>query len=292
MWLLALGALAWWALASWADDGEVAVAGDGEVDTAVTVAQATTTSGLRLHLMTPLHLVAEHRSPVRVALTDAEGRALDDDTRLVVYAAVRAPDDGPAPVVVEGPPARPMSAGELAVTPLRLLPAGEAACGQVVAELRVRVALVDDQPSDVEQVRELVGPDCDGPDVVPAPDTVNLQRPVWALDAGWHDDLDRLTDPPVRRERQPRRAPAPEPSPSDPEPSDPEPSDPEPSDPQPTDPGPTDPEPTAPDPGPTEPSPGPSGPDPGPSDPAPDPEPDPQPTEPKPSPPDPPAADE
>ncbi|WP_130651050.1 hypothetical protein [Egicoccus halophilus] len=154
-----LGAATVWVAATWVTEPPGIAAAPATTEAATGGANEAT---LRLHVTPPRYLVAGHPSPVGLALTDTDGRPLPADTRLVVSAELVGIGNAPVPVVLDAPPAWPVTAGELVSSPLRLLPTAEPACDTVVAQLRVRVTPVEERVREAETVRDLRGPVCDG----------------------------------------------------------------------------------------------------------------------------------
>jgi hypothetical protein len=226
-------------------------------------------AALRVHLSPPRHLVPGHRQTVGISVGAGDGVTLDGTTSLVISATLDPLTDDASGVVLVGRNTWVTTVGGLYRQPLALLTLGDPPCGRPVADLVVRVRAPGElAPAEVS--RTLHGPRCDGPEVVAAPDSVNLDVPV-RYSPDWRAVVDRLLDPtipaPTVRRATPRRAaPAPTTSPEPTEEPEPEPTE----DPEP--------EPT-PEPKP-EPKPEPS-PEP---EPAPSPKPSPTPTEPSPSP--------
>jgi hypothetical protein len=228
---------------------------------------------LRVALMAPRALVPGHTQSVTVAVSSGDGAPLDRDASLVLSAALRAPADEESGVVLVGRSTWSTTVGELYREPIRVLALGDLACGERAAELLVRVRAAGDGPP-VDATRTLHGPPCDGPEVVAAPASVNLDVPV-RHGPNWREIVDRLLDPttpaPTTRRSPPRRAaPAPSSTPTQ-EPTE-EPS--EEPEPEPTETEEPEPEPKP------EPKPEPSEPKP-----TPEPEPSPPPSEPAPEPP-------
>jgi hypothetical protein len=233
---------------------------DGDVD----AVESTTEEfpHLRVHLTVPLHLVPGHVQTVAVAVSEGDGTPKDPDDDLVLSATLHPTSDDDGDVVLLGESTWSITVGGLAQAPIRVLALGDPSCDAPIAELTIRVRPVDAEA--VEVTRTLHGPPCDGPEVVAAPESVNLDVPV-PYGPDWRTVVAQLLDPtlapaprsqpaPSRAAPAPTRprAPAPterpteEPSedPAPPEPApEPEP-EPEPK-PEPT-PSPTEPEPTEP----------------------------------------------
>jgi hypothetical protein len=171
---------------------------------------------LRVSLIAPRSLVPGHPQSVAVSVTRGDGEPLPADASLVLSAALRSdPLAEAGGVVLVGRSTWTTSAGALHRDPIRLVALGEVACGRPVAELLVRVRAAGDGPP-VDATRPLHGPPCDGPEVVAAPASVNLDVPV-RYGPNWRELVDRLLDPSApapRAPRAPRRAPAPSSTPS------------------------------------------------------------------------------
>jgi hypothetical protein len=246
------------------------VAGAGEARSAPAVDEEA--PHLRVHLSAPRHLVPGHQQSVALAVTAGDGATLDAGTTLVISAVLEAQGSERGGVVLTGRNTWTTSAGQLHRVPIKLLTLGEPACGRPAAELVVRVRAAGDGPA-VDATRTLYGPACDGPEVVAAPGSVNLDVPV-RYGPEWREVVDRLLNPeahaPVRR-ATPRRTPAPTAAPEPTEEPEPEPTETEEPEPEPAET-----EKPAPKPSPK--------PSPTPTEPEPSPTPKPEPTEPKPSP--------
>jgi hypothetical protein len=203
----------------WSSSGGAAtiIAGPEDVRGAVTPADAPEEAPqLRVSLTAPRALVPGHPQSVAVSVTGGDGEPLPADTDLVLSAALRSdPLAEAGGVVLVGRSTWTTSAGALYRQPIRLVALGEVACGRPVAELLVRVRAAGDGPP-VDATRALHGPPCDGPEVVAAPASVNLDVPV-RHGPNWRELVDRLLDPTApapRATRAPRRAPAPSSTPT------------------------------------------------------------------------------
>jgi hypothetical protein len=140
---------------------------------------------------------------VAIAVSRGDGEPLPADASLVLSAALRSdPLAEAGGVVLVGRSTWTTSAGELYREPIRLVALGEVACGRPVAELLVRVRAAGDGPP-VDATRTLHGPPCDGPEVVTAPASVNLDVPV-RHGPNWREIVDRLLDPSAPAPRAPR----------------------------------------------------------------------------------------
>jgi hypothetical protein len=247
------------------------VAGPEGVRGAIAPDEPDEVAHLRVSLTAPRALVPGHPQSVAIAVSQGDGEPLPADASLVLSAALRSdPLAEAGGVVLVGRSTWTTSAGALYREPIRLVALGEVACGRPVAELVVRVRAAGDG-APVDATRTLHGPRCDGPEVVAAPASVNLDVPV-RHGPNWREIVDRLLDPSApapRAPRAPRRAPAPtstpteepteEPAEEDPEPEptrepEPEPTETEEPEPKPS-PKPSPSSPPTPTPSPTEPAP-------------------------------------
>jgi hypothetical protein len=148
---------------------------------------------LRVHLTVPRHVVPGHEQSVAVAVSKGDGGLLDPDADLLVSAVLRSSSQEDAGVVLLGETTWSTTVRALARQPIRLMALGEPRCGAPAAELTVRVRTVGEDAA-VEVSRTIDGPPCDGPEVVAAPASVNLDVPVrYASD--WRETVERLLDP-------------------------------------------------------------------------------------------------
>jgi hypothetical protein len=193
------------------------VAGPEGVRGAIATDEPDEVAHLRVSLTAPRSLVPGHPQSVAVAVTRGDGEPLPADASLVLSAGLRSdPLAEAGGVVLVGRSTWTTSAGALYRDPIRLVALGEIACGRPVAELLVRVRAAGDGPP-VDATRTLHGPPCDGPEVVAAPASVNLDVPV-RHGPNWREIVDRLLDPSApapRAPRAPRRAPAPSSTPTE-----------------------------------------------------------------------------
>jgi hypothetical protein len=148
---------------------------------------------LRVHLTVPRHVIPGHEQSVAVAVAKGDGGLLDPDADLLVSAVVRSGSQEDAGVVLLGETTWSTTVRALARQPIRLMALGEPRCGAPAAELTVRVRTIGEDAA-VEVSRTIDGPPCDGPEVVAAPASVNLDVPVrYASD--WRETVERLLDP-------------------------------------------------------------------------------------------------
>jgi hypothetical protein len=162
---------------------------------------------LRVHLTVPRHVVPGHEQSVAVAVSKGDGGLLDPDAALLMSAVLRSSSQEDAGVVLLGETTWSTTVRALARQPIRLLALGEPRCGAPAAELTVSVRTVgEDAP--VEVTRTIDGPPCDGPEVVAAPASVNLDVPV-RYDPRWRETVERLLDPSAPAPRATTSRPAP-----------------------------------------------------------------------------------
>jgi hypothetical protein len=154
---------------------------------------------LRVHLTVPRHVIPGHEQSVAVAVSKGDGGLLDPDADLLVSAVVRSGSQEDAGVVLLGETTWSTTVRALARQPIRLMALGEPRCGAPAAELTVRVRTIGEDAA-VEVSRTIDGPPCDGPEVVAAPASVNLDVPVrYAAD--WRETVERLLDPSAPTQR-------------------------------------------------------------------------------------------
>jgi hypothetical protein len=167
---------------------------------------------LRVHLTVPLHLIPGHVQTVAVAVSKGDGTPKDPDDALVLSATLHPTSDDEGDVVLLGESTWSTTVGGLVRAPIRVLALGEPSCDAPLAELTIKVLPVGAEA--VEVTRTLHGPPCDGPEVIAAPESVNLDVPV-AYGPDWRTVVARLLDPtlaPAPQSAQPapqRAAPAP-----------------------------------------------------------------------------------
>jgi hypothetical protein len=198
---------------------------------------------LRVHLTVPRHVVPGHEQSVAVAVSKGDGGPLDPDAALVVSSVLSSGTQDDAGVVLLGDATWSTTVRALARQPIRLMALGEPRCGAPAAELTVRVRTVGEDAA-VAVTRSIDGPPCDGPEVVAAPGSVNLDVPV-RYDDDWRETVARLLDPSAPAPRTtsttaPRRS---SPAPSATRTAEPETTEPEP-EPEPTETAEPEPEPT------------------------------------------------
>jgi hypothetical protein len=160
---------------------------------------------LRVHLTVPRHVIPGHEQSVAVAVSKGDGGPLDPDADLLVSAVLRSSSQEGAGVVLLGATTWSTTVRALSREPIRLMALGEPRCGVPAAELTVRVRSVGEDGA-VEVSRSIDGPPCDGPEVVAAPASVNLDVPV-RYDPRWRETVARLLDPSAQAPRATRPAP-------------------------------------------------------------------------------------